>query len=39
MIAFDYNVEAVLFDSSPEVDLFRAKGRKSGRQPIGYRRS
>jgi len=38
MTAFDYNVEAVLFDDSPEVDLFRARGRKSGRQPIGYRR-
>ncbi len=38
MTAFDYNVEAVLFNSSPEVDMFRARGRKSGRQPVGYRR-
>jgi hypothetical protein len=38
MAAFDYNAEAALFDYSAEAELFPARGRKSGRQPIGYRR-
>jgi hypothetical protein len=38
MTAFDYSAEAELFDYSAEAELFAARGRKSGRQPIGYRR-
>jgi hypothetical protein len=38
MTAFDYSAEAELFDYSAEAELFPARGRKSGRQPIGYRR-
>ena len=38
MSAFDYSAEAELFDYSAEAELFPARGRKSGRQPIGYRR-
>lgn len=38
MTAFDYATEARMFDYGAEAELFPAKGRKSGRQPIGYRR-
>jgi hypothetical protein len=38
MTAFDYSAEAELFDYSAEAELFPARGRKSGRQPIGHRR-
>jgi hypothetical protein len=38
MAAFDYSAEAALFDYSAAAELFPARGRKSGRQPIGYRR-
>jgi hypothetical protein len=36
--AIDFGAEAELFDYSAEAELFPTRGRKSGRQPIGYRR-
>lgn len=38
MTAFDYGAEVGLFDYAAVAELFSARGRKSGRQPIGYRR-
>jgi hypothetical protein len=38
MTAFDYSVEAQLFDYDAEAELFSSRGRRSGRQPVGYRR-
>ena len=37
-VTFDYGTEAELFDYGAESDLFPAKGRKSRRQVIRYRR-
>jgi hypothetical protein len=38
MPTFDYATEAELFDYSTEAELFLTKGRKSRRQPLGYKR-
>ena len=38
MIAFDYGAEVALFDYGAAAELYSARGRRSGRQPIGYRR-
>ena len=38
MDTVDYATEAELFDYRTEAELFSARGRKFGRQPLGYRR-
>jgi hypothetical protein len=38
MSTFDVSAEAEVFDYTAEAELFPSRGRKSGRQPIGYRR-
>jgi len=38
MTPFDYSAQAEMFDYTAEAELFAGRGRRSGRQPIGYRR-
>jgi hypothetical protein len=38
MAAFDYANQTGIFDYSAGAELFAARGRKPGRQPMGYRR-
>jgi len=38
MTTLDYSAQAGMFDYSAEAELFPARGRKTGRQGIGYRR-
>jgi len=38
MDTVDYTTQAELFDYRTEAELFSARGRKFGRQPLGYRR-
>src|SRR3989304_7392967 len=38
MTTLDYSAQAGMFDYSAEAELFPARGRKTGRQGIGYKR-